>query len=369
MTMSNKQQLDNLTLAIQKWRYKCEDQSILYPLIQDNISYPFSKIFPYSISPNFITIFGFLFTVLSCIICLYVQKLTPFYHILISFNGLMAFLLDAVDGIQGRKWKKDNRDIYVLTQLYDHGFDSLTTFLNYFIIIRVYEFTDSFYLINFYIMLSLTFVLSTYECKVNHKMFFKLYNNPTESVMLNNLLLATSSIIKQYPNILYYSFLIVLIQNYVQNIVFALKYAFTAKFLEEKLESIINIMSYISVYFAYYHLNQQNCALFLIFCSLLHHNMTINYICYEIYRKHCFINNLLLNIPLFALLILCLGKWWSNYTNNILLVLIVIYALIALGNWKYHTQVICKALNIDYFYSIPKKNNNPYMEGLKDKDN
>lgn len=355
----------NLKENILKWKYNSTDQSIVYPYIKKYMTVPISTIFNYKISPNLITILGFLFTVTSVLICLTKESLTIYDRILISFLNFIAFVMDAVDGIQGRKWMEDKRDVYVLTQLYDHGFDSITTFLNNIILVRVFKFQDPFALIMLHITVNGTFLMSTFSYKVERCMNFKIHNNPTEAVVLNCLLIIFSGYLKEFPDMVYVILMIVAIQGLVFNVYYILSIALTSNSPKlEKGEALINMAFYLSVYSVFNHLDTDCQGLFLVLSFLICHLMTINYIVYEIYKQHCFWENFIICIPIVILEVLIVFFQYDFSILIVLKILCLVYTIAILLKWKTHSSIICDALKLNYFWSIPEVNNNPYVSSV-----
>jgi len=177
---------------IQKWKYNSKDHSIIYPILWKNVVSPAAVFIPAWMSPNHITVIGFLFTVLSIFMCAGKTVFSVFEVHLVCWFCLLAFVFDALDGEQGRKWRQERKDVYVLTQLFDHGFDSLTTVLNTYIIAQVLN-LDLFCRKMLFLFLVSVFLVSTMEYKVKRILVFGAFNNPTEAVFGNIVLLTLSS--------------------------------------------------------------------------------------------------------------------------------------------------------------------------------
>ena len=96
---------------ILKWEYNSTDKSIIYPIIKANLCIPAGKFIPYYVSPNWITIFGFLFTIIGVALCYFKKDLNIFDKTALAILSFVAFFFDALDGTQGRRWRQDKKDI------------------------------------------------------------------------------------------------------------------------------------------------------------------------------------------------------------------------------------------------------------------
>ena len=191
--------------TIQKWKYSAQDYSICYPFIKTYLLVPIANYIPYSVSPNIISLIGLMFTLINAAICYYSPQLTFQQIGLICFFQFLAFFFDALDGRQGIKWKDDKRDVYVLTQLYDHGIDSITGFFNVYIVSYVFEFSSQHQKL-LWMMINATFLISILFYKIKHHLVFGVQNNPTEVVLMSiNLMMFSgyfqmNTIINHYLN-------------------------------------------------------------------------------------------------------------------------------------------------------------------------
>eukprot|EP01084_Bolivina_argentea_P139268 245012_1 len=167
---------------IRKWKYNSRDDSFIYPYIKEHIC-SLSEHIPFHISPNIITIIGFVFSILNVFICTYFQTQSVWKHFIVCIFILIAFTFDALDGMQGRKWLNTKRDVYVLTQLFDHGFDSLTSVLMVFVYTQICDVTAH---ISALLLVSIFFAFlnETIKYKRDKWMIFGIANNPTEITFL-----------------------------------------------------------------------------------------------------------------------------------------------------------------------------------------
>jgi hypothetical protein len=280
--------------SILSWEYNSKDASIIYPRIQF-LPKSLSKFIPYKISPNIITIIGFLFSIINLIIVYYKSKLEKIDYLIISFLSFLSFLFDSLDGEQGRKWKNDKRDIYVLTQLFDHGFDSITCILNYFITIKLLGIDEFYYKKLVFIAIHFTFLVSTMTYKIKKCMEFGILSNPTESVFLNIFMINFISIFS--PNreninlFVFFLFLLIMINNF-KEIYYLLNHT-------KSYNEIIEILEIICFFLIVAFDNKSN-NIFLF--SQAFHFISLNLIVNEIYNLDCFIENfVILNLIMISL--------------------------------------------------------------------
>jgi ethanolaminephosphotransferase len=124
----SEQALENIT----KFQYTCENKSLTYnyitsPLLDKYIL----PLVPTWLAPNTITLLSFLFNFFTFIIIVlecgnnYNKPLSRFCCFLQAFSHLMYILLDNLDGKQARKTLSSSP----LGLLFDHGFDTLTTWI------------------------------------------------------------------------------------------------------------------------------------------------------------------------------------------------------------------------------------------------
>jgi len=360
---------NNKREVILLWQYNSTDESFIYPIIKKYLCVPVAKLVPYHISPNLITIIGFIFTVLASLICYFKASLTFVDHCFIALFCFTAFFFDALDGEQGRKWKNDRRDIYVLTQLFDHGFDSLTNILNVYIFSSIVQLKYTYQILMF-VMLNATFMISSLDYKANRCMRFELFNNPTESVILELLFIIFTGIygpIQPFANwavILVQPFanwavILLSVQNYINNLLATRKIFLSTQNLEEKIECGINVIYCLLIFITPIKL-QSKISYFLLI-SLVCHLITLNYIVMEIYRIHCCKQNMILLFPQFCLLLFVQYSENSIYLENIILGFNVILMLFMILQWVNHSNTICQALEIKFFWEMPRVNNNPYL--------
>lgn len=343
--------------VILKWKYQAEDKSFLAPIILNPLLPKVSELLPYSLSPNIISIVGLAFTVINFLTCMLEENLNLFHYTQIAIFNLLAFFFDAVDGTQGRKWKKDNRDVYVLTQLYDHGIDSITTVLNSYIMYKALRFSDEFTLYIF-VMLTSVFIISSMNYKVNRKMVFNFLNNPTESVVIVNSCIILTGLVGDLGKIRDYIFLSLLVSSGINNIYQSAKDFIKTVHTEERIEIVFNII--ICYYVPYlvrdYFWNDSYQRLFFILYSFSFHLISLNYICHEITQTHS-------NKEAIAILFVLLSHYHVTPTNLIRESTISLSILFFAGivfMWCRFTNKICDALKMNYFWSIPKIGNNPY---------
>jgi hypothetical protein len=233
---------------------------------------------------------------------------------------------------------KEKRDVYVLSQLFDHGFDSLTGILNVFILSKIFLLDFTFQRIIF-IVINGTFLISTYYYRINKNMVFGIQNNPTESVIFTILLILFS----EYINDLFLKISIILLTIfaiYLNSIDMYKLYFIDTKNKREKIE-LIEIILFIILFIVKCKNNTD-----LIVFMILIHILEINLILCEIFGNSCEIQNGIC---------LILTIFLPNTT-----LLIILFGLYSIYLWYDGSKEICNSLKMNNPFEIPAINNNPY---------
>jgi len=266
----------------------------------------------------------------------------------------LAFFFDALDGEQGRKWRKDRRDVYVLTQLFDHGFDSLTTILNAYIIPKVLQ-LDHFGRKLVFLLLVFVFLVFSMEYKIRRVLIFGAFNNPTESVFLNIIMLTCSSIFTIPDSLKLHLVEVIFVCTILGNM-YSLAKDFQLANGNERAEILTVVLFFITVSLSLFQDDEDVFTLHMIEYSLLYHVMELRIICCEIMKEDCPLELLLFILPVLLLNVF-------GVTNMALhAALIGSYALRCLWLWYAETQTICKALKMSHAFSMPPVKNNPFQD-------
>lgn len=337
--------------TIQKWKYNSKDHSIIYPILWKYGVSPSAVFIPEWMSPNVITVFGFLFTVLSMFMCWDKSVYSVFEVHLVCWFCFLAFFFDALDGEQGRKWRKEKRDVYVLTQLFDHGFDSLTTILNTYIVSQVLG-LDLLSRKLFFLFLVSVFIVSTMEYKVRRSMIFGAFNNPTEAIFGNCALLTLSSFFDIPNSYKFYGVALVTGVTMVANI-YTLAKIFALGNSNEKAE-ILNL-GFLFVTISLSLFSSSEFTLTMIEFSALFHMMVLRLICCEIVKENCPKELFAYVLPIFLIILLGVTNVAVHVTVTLL------YSSYCVWLWYAETGTICRALKMDNAFSKPPVNNNPFL--------
>lgn len=337
---------------IQKWKYNSEDKSVIYPILWKYAVSPSAIFIPEWMSPNVITVFGFLFTVLSMFMCWGKTKYSVFEVHLVCWFSFLAFFFDALDGEQGRKWRKEKRDVYVLTQLFDHGFDSLTTILNAYIVAQVLG-LDLFCRKLLFLLLVSVFIVSTMEYKVRRSMIFGAFNNPTESIFGNIVLLTISSLFNVPESYKFYGVVFVVSCTMAANI-YTLSKIFAIGNSNEKAEILDLGFLFITISLSLFN-SSPDFTLTMIEFSALFHIMVLRLICCEIVKENCPKELFCFVLPIFLINLV-------GITNSAVHVGVsLFYSLYCVYVWYAETGTICRALKMNNAFSKPPVNNNPFL--------
>lgn len=337
---------------IQKWKYNSKDSSIIYPYLWKYGVHPTAAFVPHWMSPNVITVFGFMFTVISVFLCYGKTAFSVFDVHVVCWCSFLAFFFDALDGEQGRRWRQEKRDVYVLTQLFDHGFDSLTTILNTYIISRVLQLDLLGQKLLFLFLISV-FLTSTMDYKVKRVLYFGPFNNPTESIFGNIVLLTISSLITIPPAFKLYTVGFLLFGTTLANL-----YTYIGLFKRGNSGEKAEVLA-----IAFYFVTISSCllsdspfSLYMLEFSALFHIMELRLICCEIVKENCPKELFAFITPVFLLHLF-------GVTNTTVHTLVTVaYGLYCAWLWYSETNVICKTLKMNNAFSMPPVNNNPFLE-------
>lgn len=257
---------------------------------------------PFWISPNILTIIGFRATALNLYLTHYWDTQSIWKYVTVSLLILVQFLFDALDGVQGRKWLQDSRDVYVSTQLFDHGFDSVTAIFTTLICIHIFEIERicSIYVSYCWIIcLFVTFTAETLRYKIHHRMTFELHNNPTELTLL----IAMMVIIKEMVSGKVVDWLIWLIVHWIIFIEFVTSfYEMATNSIKDSLSAtakmeIISVFNFVIWVTIGMYVACDACAVSCVWWYIAlavgqYHAMNLNLIVYEIIGRDCGLYNL-----------------------------------------------------------------------------
>jgi len=205
-----------------------------------------------------------------------------------------------------------------------------------------------------FILLVSVFILSTLEYKIKRVLVFGAFNNPTESVFLNIVLLTISSLVP-----LSASFKLCVVGFIVGCTMLANIYALAKLFTEahsqaEKAE-ILDVAFYFLTISSSLLVDSPSFNLNLIEFSVLFHLMVLRLICCEIVKENCPTELFCFVLPVFLVSIFGV----SNQSVHILF--IILYALYCVWLWYSETGLICHALKMRNAFSKPPANNNPHQ--------
>jgi phosphatidylglycerophosphate synthase len=337
--------------AIQKWKYESEDSSILYPPLKKYVVAPSAKFVPEWMSPNWITAIGFAFTLLAVLLCMVEEKLTVLDVHLICWFCALAFFFDALDGEQGRKWRKEKRDVYVLTQLFDHGFDSLTVILNTYIISRCLR-LDPLSERLLFLTLTCPFLVSTFEYKVKRVLYFGFLNNPTEAVALDVVLLTFTSFFPLPDSLKPYIVGCFAVVSMLSNL-YTLSGIWKVANRYERLELYCILFYFFTLL---WNLNNHSFGLHRLEFGAMFHLLELRIVMCEIVKENCPLELLLFITPVF---LLNLATQWGGFH---LLITGILWAY-CVWLWKRSCNLLCSALKMPNALSKPPVSNNPFQVG------
>jgi len=284
--------------------------------------------------------------------CVGVKVCTQYSRcILCAGFAFWHFFFDALDGEQGRKWRKEKRDVYVLTQLFDHGFDSLTTILTSYIVAQVLD-LNMFCRKLLFLLLVSVFIVSTMEYKVRRSMIFGAFNNPTESIFGNIVLLTLSSLFTIPESYKIYGVEFIVFCTMAAN-VYALAKIFVIGSSNEKAEILAVGSLFITISLSLF--SSSDFSLTMIEFSALFHMMVLRLICCEIVKENCPTELFLFVLPVFLINLVGVTNVAVHVTVSVL------YSLYCAWIWYAETGTICKALKMNNAFSKPPVNNNPFL--------
>lgn len=338
--------------TIQKWKYNSKDSSIIYPILWKYGVHPTAAFVPHWMSPNIITVFGFMFTVISVFLCYGKTSFSVFEVHIVCWCSFLAFFFDALDGEQGRAWRQEKRDVYVLTQLFDHGFDSLTTILNAYIIAHVLQLDLLGQKLLFLFLISV-FLTSTMDYKVKRVLYFGPFNNPTESIFGNIVLLTLSSFFNIPPAFKLYTVGFLLFCTSLANL-----YTYIGLFKRGNSGERAEVLA-----IAFFFVTISSCllsdapfTLSMIEFAALFHVIELRLICCEIVKENCPKELVAFITPVFLL------QLFGVVNPTVHAIVTVLYILQCAWLWYRETDLICQALKMSNAFSMPPINNNPFLK-------
>ena len=148
-----------------KYKYKGGDDSILCYFVINPFCNFLVNYFPTWLAPNVITVSGFFFNLLNLIITVYYSGwkggayIPPWACYVCALSYTTYIIFDYSDGKQARRLKASSP----LGLLVDHGTDACTTFYVSIVTGAITYFTNIYQYLLFYIPISMTFFLNTWE--------------------------------------------------------------------------------------------------------------------------------------------------------------------------------------------------------------
>jgi phosphatidylglycerophosphate synthase len=106
-------------LSDSKYRYVCEDKSILYPALNRHIWGPALQLLPRAVSPNSLTILGSAFAWLAFFVLLALRPSDSIWFLIPAVANFVYLSLDNMDGMQARRTGRSS----ALGEFLDHWID------------------------------------------------------------------------------------------------------------------------------------------------------------------------------------------------------------------------------------------------------
>jgi hypothetical protein len=164
---------------------------------------------PHSVSPNVITITGASGIAFSFALVLLFQQNIP-HPVLCIVCFFLLFFYQMMDILDGQQAKRVGMYHNPTTELFDHGFDALTTMLVLYNLLSLAGVLESHYktsLLLFVLAFS-NFYLTTWEHTVTGIMTFKnVVSSPTDSIFITKLLFI---VLAFYPGLFHNGFIVIL---------------------------------------------------------------------------------------------------------------------------------------------------------------
>jgi len=165
MSLTSKYIEDQYKEKLINYKYKGGDNSILCVYVINPFCNFIVEYFPRWLAPNVITCSGFFFNLFNLIITLYYtgwkggDYIPPWACIVCAISYTTYIILDYSDGKQARRLNASSP----LGLLFDHGTDSCTTFYVSIVTGSITYFNNIYQYLIFYIPISCTFFLNTWE--------------------------------------------------------------------------------------------------------------------------------------------------------------------------------------------------------------
>lgn len=323
----------SVSYNIKNYTYKSIDNSLLSPYYRIICDYLIYYI-PINISPNIITLSGLSFIFFSTFVTIFLKNIigVSYTSLICAFCVLSYQLIDTLDGMQ---CKRVNMYFNPTAELFDHGCDSISAMLILYNIVSITDLITNYYHIAliFYFLTYVNFYMSTWEHKYTGIMLFRSgFSNPTESSFLIQIFFLFVAYIPHIFHNLY--------------IVYGLTFIMSFATLSNFYNIVINTFSknthydkYIAllpVFISFVHLLCNPPFLILLFVPMILSVLTL--IWSEITKQ---------NYNIFPLLVSHLLYIVDPYTS-------LIFSLLMYYNlFVYYLDIMCKELNMEYFYSIP----------------
>jgi phosphatidylglycerophosphate synthase len=106
-----------------EYAYRCDDRSVLLPLLNRFILEPMKNVVPESIHPNLITLAAFFLTLVSLVLVLVFPSDAPGIGVAGGLCILLYLILDNFDGKQAKRTGKSS----AVGEYFDHGLDTFSS--------------------------------------------------------------------------------------------------------------------------------------------------------------------------------------------------------------------------------------------------
>jgi phosphatidylglycerophosphate synthase len=329
---------------IQKYKYESKDDSTLTSIYY-KLAYKILDYIPPSISPNIITLFGLTAIMISVCINLSLSWLLPI-PILAFITSSCLFIYQIADILDGRQANKLKMYNNATTEIFDHGCDSLTLSMSLINSIFIFDITDPVIAVSMFILTTTIFYLPTWEHHCTGIMRFRGgLCNPTESLTSLQFAYLIVGFIPYFrSNIsLQYGFITIL---FIYTIRCAIDSTYTA-FTINKYNMTISqrLIGYIPLVLLY----------------------TLPVLLYPTSPMAVIKYTPLFNITIFELIWTQISHSELNLSNIIIIYLIqlhdwyinpLIMFILIIYNFMNIIRKLCRALDMDYFWTIqPDKQN------------
>jgi ethanolaminephosphotransferase len=174
---------DKALANLRSYKYSAIDNSLSSRFIFNHVWNYLLTLVPLSIAPNALTLYGLLFTVFSWAIC-YVDLFEKYRHTPVAFLFYAACIwmyiaLDALDGKQARRTGTSSP----LGQLFDHGCDSISLVLVFFVMRVIYGFPLSYPYYALGALSFLVFVMGTWAEYYTNTLHLGIISGPVEGAI------------------------------------------------------------------------------------------------------------------------------------------------------------------------------------------